>query len=170
MITEDFINELITCPKKALRADRRRMLAKNRSLRNNVSLASLDGIYTFDLFLRQSEEFAEDFSVGLKWTNAAGHIDVNQDIILIRFQGPHDSGKPFGEDLHHDYHIHRISVDDIANRRYLRPSRKEPAKNFHSFDTALFSLVSACGIIDLDKCMDFKPFQPELPDQLSLFP
>ena len=169
MITEELITELIVCPKKAIGADRKRMLSVNRSLRNKASLVSSNGNYTYDLFLRQSEEFIEDFSVGLMWTNAAKYISVNKEIILIRFQGPHDSGKPMGEDLHHDYHVHQISVDDIKNRRYLRPSNKGISKDFSSFAGALFSCVTHCGIIDLDKYIDYSEFNVPMLGQTSLF-
>lgn len=169
MITEELINELISCPKKAVRADRKRMVAVNRSLRNNVALLSEDDRYTYDLFLRQSEEFMEDFSVGLRWTNAAGFIGVNKDILLIRFQGPHDSGKPLGEDLHHDYHIHQITTEDIRQRRYFRPSNFGSSKDFCSFSGALIAFVGRCGIIGLEKVIDMSPFQAPLSNQLSLF-
>ena len=83
MVTEELITELIVCPKKAIGADRKRMLSVNRSLRNKVALISVDGNYTYNLFLRQSEEFMEDFSVGLIWTNAAKYVGINKEIILI---------------------------------------------------------------------------------------
>lgn len=117
------------------------MLAENRSLRNAVTLISTNEKYTFKLFLRQSLEFSEDFSVGLIWTNAVKHIGIGKDIILIRYQGPHDSGKPFGEDLHNEYHVHEISPEDIKNRRYLRPSNKRVSRAFSSFSGAFFSFV-----------------------------
>lgn len=169
MITEDFINELITCPKKAIKAERKRMVTVNRSFRNRISICSVDGEYTFDLFLRQSTEFLEDFSVGLIWTNAAQYSDITKDIILIRLQGPHDSGKPLGEDLHHDYHIHQVSADDIAQRRYLRPSNKGFSDKFNSFSSALYEIIRYCSIMDLDKCIDYSPFVTPPSDQLSLF-
>lgn len=169
MITEKFINELIICPKRAIGADRKRMISVNRSLRNKASLISVDGNYTYSLFLRQSEDFMEDFSVGLIWTNASKHIGINKEIILIRYQGPHDSGKPLGEDVHHDYHIHQISVEDVNERRYLRPGNKEISHDFSSFLGALFSLTSYCGIIDLDKYIDYSQFNAPLPGQMDLF-
>ncbi len=169
MITEKLINELITCSKKAIKADRKRMVNINRSFRNKIALCSIEGEYTFDLFLRQSEAFIEDFSVGLIWTNAAQYSDIAKDIILIRFQGPHDSGKPFGEDLHHDYHIHQITVDDIAQKRYLRPSNKESSAKFSSFPGAVCEIMKHCNIIGLDDCIDCSPFISPSPDQLSLF-
>lgn len=169
MVTEELITELIVCPKKAIGADRKRMLSVNRSLRNKVALISVDGNYTYNLFLRQSEEFMEDFSVGLIWTNAAKYVGINKEIILIRFQGPHDSGKPMGEDLHHDYHVHEISVSDIKERRYLRPSNKGVSKEFSSFSGALFSCVEHCGIIDLEEYIDYSQFNAPLPNQTCLF-
>jgi len=167
MITETLISELITCPKKALKADRKRMVPVNRSLRNKVVLQSADNNYTFDLFLRQSEEFMADFSVGLIWTNAAKHIGVNNNILLIRFQGPHDSGKPLGEDLHHDYHVHQISVDDINEHRYFRPSNKGPSKDFYSLASALFSFIDHCAIINLENCIDLSQFNTH--NQIGFF-
>lgn len=136
------------------------MISINRSLRNKVTLVSEDGKYTYGLFLRQSEEFWEDFSVGLIWTNAEKHINISRDIILIRFQGPHDSGKPMGEDVHHDYHIHQISVKDIEQRRYLRPGSKGITNSFSSFAGALFEMISYCHISQLEQCIDFSQFRP----------
>lgn len=169
MVTENLITDLIVCPKQALKAERKRMICINRSFRNKVTLISEDGKYTYDLFLRQSEEFMEDFSVGLIWTNAEKHINISKDIILLRFQGPHDSGKPFGEDLHHDYHVHQISADDIHERRYLRPGSKGASKDFSSFAGALFAMISYCHINHLDQCLDLSQFHAPLPGQTSLF-
>ena len=169
MITETFLNELITCTKRAIKAERKRMVLINRSYRNKIDLISLDSNYTFELFLRQSDIFSEDFSVGIKWANASKYVGINKEIILIRYQGPHDSGKPLGEDLHHDYHIHQITVEDINERRYLCPSNKEISKEFSSFSDALFSIVSHCDIIDLDKYIDYPPFNAQLPGQTDLF-
>lgn len=169
MVTPELIQELILCPKKAVRAERKRMQPINRSLRNKIALVSTDGKYTYNLFLRQSEEFIEDFSVGLIWTNTASYIGVNKEIILIRFQGPHDTGKPLGEDLHHDYHIHEITVSDINERRYMRPSSKETSKNFSSFAGALHHIVSYCGIIALDQHIDYPKTHEQIPGQESFF-
>lgn len=169
MVTETLISNLIVCPKKALKADRKRMLSVNRSLRNKVTLISEDGEYTYALFLRQSEEFMEDFSVGLTWTNAEKHLNISKDIILIRFQGPHDSGKPLGEDLHHDYHVHQISVEDIKEHRYLRPSNKGVTNSFSSFAGALFEMISHCHISDLEQCIDLSQFHAPMIGQTSLF-
>lgn len=165
MITNEWIQQLIRCPKQAIKADHRKMEPSNRSLRSNIRLVSLDGRFQYRMFLRQSTEFLEDFSVGLIWMNAAEHIGLQEKIILIRFQGPHDSGKPFGEDIHHDYHIHEITAEDILQCRWRKPSNKEVSKSFSSFPTAIFTFVEYCGIIGLEKAISL----PAQPEQLRFF-
>ena len=46
------------------------MTLVNRSYRNDISVISLDNNYQYKMFLRYSNEFNEDFSVGLIWTNS----------------------------------------------------------------------------------------------------
>lgn len=153
-ITEELIKELITCTKVIKKADRKKMLPENRSLRNNVQLSSTDGKYEYVLFLRQSCEFIEDFSVGLKWTNPSKYFNINKSIILFRCQGPHDSKKPEGADCHHDYHVHEITVNDIKERRYEKPQNKEVCKEFSSFESAIYYFCKKCGINNLEEHID----------------
>ena len=150
-LTDKFIQELITCDKEIEKADRKNMIEENRSIRNNVYLYSADKKYAFTMFLRKSTEFEEDFSVGLKWTNVDKYLDIHRDIILFRCQGPHDSKKPTGTDIHHSYHVHEITANDIFEYRYTRPAMKETCEEFNSFETALFYFCEKCGIIDLEK-------------------
>lgn len=107
------VDELIECPKKIIKSDRKNMIEKNRSYRNNIQLESEDGKYSFIMFMRQSAEFLEDFSVGLIWTNVNKYWDTKKQTILIRCQGPHDSKQEFESDPHHSYHIHKLSPTDI---------------------------------------------------------
>lgn len=158
MLTDDFLQKLITCPKRAIKAERKQMLVINRSRRNNISLVSVDGRYTYTMFLRQSADFMEDFSVGLIWTNAAKYSSIGKDMILVRFQGPHDSGKPFGEDLHHDYHIHQLSAADISERRFSKPSNKGISREFSSFEGAVLAFIKYCGIVELEAYIDLSSF------------
>ena len=60
------VDELIECPKKIIKSDRKNMIEKNRSYRNNIQLESEDGKYSFIMFMRQSAEFLEDFSVAIR--------------------------------------------------------------------------------------------------------
>ena len=118
MLSDDFIQELISCPKKPLKAERKKLLLENRHYKNNIALTSIDGKYQYKMFMRKSDEFIEDFSIGLIWTNANEHINISKSIILLRCQGPHDGKQPLDSDTHHSYHTHTITIEDIANRRY----------------------------------------------------
>lgn len=141
MITQAFIeNELIRSQKRITRAEKQQMWLDNRHYRNTFFLESCDGNYTYRVFLRYSDDFIEDFSVGLIWTNPARHINVTKQVILLRCQGPHDSGEPLGADIHHSYHIHETTVQDILERRYSKPQYKEATDKFTSFQSACFIL------------------------------
>ena len=164
-ITEELLQEVLSCPKISRRADRKRMTSSNRSKRNTVYLSSENGKYEYKLFMRQSEEFMEDFSVGLIWTNPAQYIDVTKNsIFLIRCQGPHDGKAPQGTDIHHDYHIHRITLDDIRERRYQKPSGRMSTDEFSSFEQAVFYLINTFEVKNIDRVVEL----PEEVTQISL--
>ena len=165
-VTERLLNDLITCKKNAVRADRKGLLVSNRHKKNTVYLTSQDGNYEFKMFMRQSEEFIEDFSIGLIWTNPTTYIDISKNsVILLRCQGPHDGKAPLGTDLHHDYHIHRITLDDFKAKRYQKPSGRTSTSDFSSFEQAIFYFISACNIQNIDSVVNL----PEGVSQTSLF-
>lgn len=164
MLTEQFLNELITCRKIAEKADRRRMILDNRHYKNSVSLSSEDSKYKFRMFIRQSDEFHEDFSVGLIWLNPQEYIDVQKSIIMYRCQGPHDGRQELGVDIHHSYHTHTITLSDIQSKRYLKPSNRESTDKFDTFDRAILHFVQHCNIINIDNVIEM----PSYEEQLSL--
>lgn len=167
-MTDQDLIAIVECPKKAVKADRKKMIESNRSLRNNISLQSLDGKYQFTMFLRQSTEFYEDFSVGLIWQNPSEVLsNVTRPIILLRCQGPHDGRADIGSDLHHDYHVHEFTSDDLNCMRLKKPSRKGKAVNFFSFETAIDYFIDRCKIKGLEKVIEL-PNNSELAGQLSL--
>ena len=112
-INDTLLQEVLFCDKVAIRADRKKLSFANRHRRNNIYLVSENGKYEYKFYLRQSEDFLEDFSVGLIWTNPANYIEISKSsVILLRCQGPHDGKEPLGSDIHHDYHIHTITLDE----------------------------------------------------------
>ena len=165
MLSEEFLQTLIMCPKSVLRADRRKMTTNNRHLRNNVYLSSVDGAYQYRMFMRQSEMFIEDFSIGLTWINPNEHSNILKDIILFRCQGPHDGKMPLDTDVHHSYHTHEITIEDIEQKRYKQPSNREGSTVYGSFSQALLYFISRCNIMCLE---DFIEMQEQY-DQISLF-
>jgi hypothetical protein len=168
LIDETFLSNLITCEKKAVRADRKRMTLVNRNYRNDISVISLDNKYQYKMFLRYSDEFNEDFSVGLIWMNSEKFTDVSKPVLLIRYQGPHDSGQAFGVDVHNDYHIHQITIMDINEGRFIKPSNIGITNKFSSFGEAVMSFSQDCGIIELENCIDISQFYNEIPGQLGM--
>ena len=68
-------------------------------------------------------------------------------------------------DTHHSYHTHTITIEDIANRRYQKPSNREITDKFHSYDQALLYFIKKCGIINLEKYIEL----PEPNEQCALF-
>ena len=68
-VSNQLLNEIISCPKTIIRAERKKMILENRHYRNTLNAISNNQKYTFKIFLRQSDEFLEDFSVGLIRTN-----------------------------------------------------------------------------------------------------
>lgn len=165
-ISNTLLQNVLHCEKNALRADRRKMAYSNRHKKNTIYLTSVDGIYEYKLYLRQSEEFIEDFSVGLIWTNPSRHIEISKSsVILLRCQGPHDGKAPLGTDIHHDYHIHTITLEDFAQKRYQKPSGRVTTFEFSSFEQAIFYLINAYNVKNVANIIEL----PEGVAQTSLF-
>ena len=161
-VSNQLLNEIISCPKTIIRAERKKMILENRHYRNTLNAISNNQKYTFKIFLRQ---FLEDFSVGLIWTNPQNIIGINRPIIMLRCQGPHDGKEELGFDIHHDFHTHEITEKDILERRFHRPSCRQNTTLFQSFDQALCYFIKRCDIIDIEKFIDF----PDNFEQLTLF-
>lgn len=163
---EILLQDLLFCEKHAIRADRKRMISSNRHKKNTVYLASDHQNYEYKMFLRQSEEFIEDFSVGLIWTNPAQTIEIDKNnMILLRCQGPHDGKEPFGTDIHHDFHIHQITLADFEEKRYQKPSGRSVTDKFSSFEQAISYFLNTYNIKDIDRFVEL----PEKVIQTSLF-
>lgn len=167
MLTDEFINKLITLPKNAVKSERRSMIEINRSERNRILLESIDKQYSYKMFMRRSTEFIEDFSIGLIWTNANKFTDITRDLLLLRCQGPHDGKKPLEFDIHHDYHTHILSENDILEKRFSKPSNRELTSDFHSFEEALEYFINLCQISKLENYIEM-PWGDQCYGQLIL--
>ncbi len=112
LYTDDEIARLICCKKSIKDAPRREMKEENRHRRNDMSLTFPED-ETFDVFIRQSSEFDEDFSIGLVYCAPDG-----KRITLVRFNGPHEQcPTPFFANPHFRCHIHRATADNLNNGR-----------------------------------------------------
>lgn len=149
MISDDLINELISCPKQLKGTRLPKLIVKNRSARCDIQCTSSDKKNSFTIFIRKSEIFIEDFSVGLIWTNARDENSTLQNCILLRCQGPHDGKVDLGTDLHHSYHTHTLTSKDVAEHRFTKPSLRQSSDQFSSFEEAIYYFEKRCGIMGL---------------------
>lgn len=138
---------LIECPKTTTKAPRREMRLERGSLRNDAELISEDGEHHFRLFVRQSAEFLESFSIGLIYEPRDG----SSSITLLRCNGPHGQHRniPFAPDEHFHYHIHEATAAAIAEgeraERYAEKTDK-----YAAFEQALAYFLRRINLLDRD--------------------
>jgi hypothetical protein len=63
--TERDISNLIACRKEVVDPPRCEMKLEGKMKRNEMTLSSIDKKHEFRVFMRQTEEFQENFSIGL---------------------------------------------------------------------------------------------------------
>jgi hypothetical protein len=143
--TDNEISQLIGCPKTITEPPRREMKEENRHRRNDLVVASADGA-EFDVFIRQSLDFAEDFSLGLVY-----HAPDGKRITLVRFNGQHEqSPELFGSQPHFSYHIHKATADNLSSGR-LEKHPGEVTERYASFDEAISEFMTTTNIHGWEK-------------------
>jgi hypothetical protein len=165
--TQQEIDDLIACPKVVSDAPKRDMKLDRGHFRNDMRLKSTDDKLEFRVFMRQSEDLPENFSIGLAFLAKDGSGEV----VLLRCNGPHgeyndsfDPGHP-----HDDYHVHRASAEMIEAG--LRPEKAATInRDFASYEEALQYFLRTTNITDASTYFaDFMqgdlPFPAEEPTQ-----
>lgn len=145
--TDEEIACLIACPKQVVDPPRRDMRIEGKMKRNDMTLKSNDGRHSFRVFLRQSEEFPENFSIGLMYVPG----EEPGSFQLMRFNGQHG-----GERVHPHhavYHIHNSKADDI-NAGILEPRHIEQSTVYASYREAL---AHFCSMIQIERPDDYFP-------------
>ena len=139
--TDDELAALIISPKQVVDPPRREMRLEGKMKRNDFTLKSTDGKHSFRVFMRQSDVFPENFSLGLIY-------QPNEDpgsFQLVRLNGQH--GGERAHPHHAVFHIHRCKADDI-NADILEPRQIDQTSAYASFREAL---AHFCGMIKLEK-------------------
>jgi hypothetical protein len=155
------INELIECDKEITDAPTRDYKDEYRHRRKDFRLRAIDDPkLLFSVFMRQSLEFDEDFSLGLVYLSPDG-----KRMTLVRYNGQHDqSNDPY--DLvkpHFQYHVHKATPENLNNGRY----DKHPAsatRLYASFAEATREFLAAIGV----RAQDIAKYFPGM-DSLPLF-
>ena len=157
MLTDGEIQGLLDRPKTIVsRSPRAGYRVERGHRRADLTLESAngDGAAAFEVFVRQSVRFIENFSIGLRYrSNAAGLGDVT----LVRYNGPHGE---MGIDPDGHYakpHIHRITSAELASgSRDPKERHRTITDRYSTLDTALRTFFGDLNVTG------FQQFFPEL--------
>ena len=142
---QEEIDELIACPKTVSEPPRREMKQDRGHFRNDLRLKSTDQKCEFRAFMRRSEDFPENFSIGLAFLPKDG----TGELVLLRCNGPHGAfNDAFDPDHpHFDFHVHRASAAMIDTG--LRAEKSATVnRDFASYEEALQYFVRSANITE----------------------
>jgi len=161
------IDQLVACPKLISDPPKRDLKHDRVHFRNDMRLKSVDDKLEFRVFMRRSEDFPENFSIGLVFMAKDGSGDV----VLLRCNGPHggynDSFDP--EHPHWEYHVHRASAEMMEAG--LSPEKAATSnRDFASYEEAVQYFLRATNVTDAakyfaDLAQGTLPFPDEEPTQ-----
>ena len=108
--------------------------------------ASSDNGARFTVFIRQSDEFIENYSIGLRYQTNDRTLGT---ITLARYNGPHGESSRQPDGHYARPHIHRITANEIASGATQPQERhREITDRYSTFEQALtvfFEDVGATG-------------------------
>jgi hypothetical protein len=139
------IERLISCRKVIDTPPRKDPVLSNRSYRNNFTARSVDGDEQFSVFLRQSDDLPDNFTIGLLYTNHDG-----AEYMLFRCNGPHGDVEydDIGNALHFEYHTHLLKT---GYRRMVAQKTVE----YGSYQDAISFFMKRCNILEAEKYFGF---------------
>ena len=139
------IENLINCPKRVLVPPKKQDRQEGAFWRNDMKLCESDSKLEFLVFMRKSDDFPENFSIGLRYQPNDGRPEIT----LLRCNGQHgiyNGSKSFTSDHpHFDYHIHRgssIALDEgFKAEKYA-----EITNRYACYDEALIYFLEAINL------------------------
>ncbi len=143
MVNEQDIEDWLRCPKVIVRKVPAVGFAEPRPdeshRRCDLDLESVDTLdVKFSVFIRQSTQFVENFSIGLRHRPDVDPAFAT--ITLIRYNGPHGETARHPDGHYAVPHIHRITANDIAAGNLFPQERyREPTDTYEAFDSALLT-------------------------------
>lgn len=146
MYTQGEIDSLISCPKSISEPPTPTAKLVNADFRNDMIMTASSGVPgEFRGFMRQNQDFPENFSVGLIYYPNDGRPEVT----LLRCNGPHGvyngSSEFDAEHPHWDYHVHK--ADEKAIEAGLKAERvAEKNTEFASYEQAVDFFVRAINL------------------------
>lgn len=150
MFTEEFLKELITCPKMVVDAPLEMKQGRSGFLKKSFVLKSIDGQYSFNGFINQNLTFSENFSIGLSYNPK----EEKGTVVLLRCNGAH------GGTIHHPHHaschIHRTTAEGI-NNGVKSEDRIELTTEYSTLEDAIQYYVKLINLSSTDKQKYFPP-------------
>lgn len=150
MFTEEFLLNLISCPKVVVEAPIEMKQGRSGFMKKSFTLKSLDGKYNFNGFINQNLMFSENFSIGLSYNPK----DEKGNIVLLRCNGMHGGTK---EQPHHaSCHVHTSTAEGINNGNKSE-DRIEQTNEYLTIDEAIQYYVNRINITPSDRYKYFPP-------------
>lgn len=137
MLTDQQIQDLISCPKKITsREPAKDYQEESRHRRCDLGLVSAEEISgTFTVFIRQSAEFIENFSIGLRYLANDPTLGT---VTLIRYNGPHGETSRDPDGHYAKPHIHRITASELQSGNAQPQERdREITDRYSTFERGL---------------------------------
>ena len=149
--TQSEIDALVSCPKGVSDPPKRTMRLDGSHWRNDAGLLATDGtVGEFGVFMRRSEDFPENFSVGLKYRPGDGRDTIT----LIRCNGRHSPLNAPGPALHTTFHVHRASEAALEEGRRAE-SDASATQQYASYEEAVQYFVDAINLNGEDRAKHF---------------
>ena len=150
MLTDQQIQDLVSCSKVITNKEPSRgYREENRHLRCDLELtATEDSSTTFTVFIRQSTEFIENFSIGLLYSSDNPILGT---VTLVRYNGPHGeiSREPDGH--YAKPHIYRITASELESGN-VRPQERhrEVTVRYSTFEQGLAIFFNDTCVVNFE--------------------
>lgn len=146
--TDEELSQFIACQKRITSPPHKEMRMEGAYQRNDMELESLDGKHKFRAFMRQNQNFSENFSIGMDYLPK----DERGSFCLLRCNGKHGGHKVHPHHL--NCHIHRSKAEDVNTG--LRVERHiEPTSEYAAFRDALRYFLHTVNVQGHDRSRHF---------------
>ena len=149
-LTERELKELRETPKTIeSKVPRRGFREESGHLRCNLTLhAPTDPIVRFEVFVRQTVRYIENFSLGLIYH---ARDRVHGAITLVRYNGAHGEQMLTPDGHYAQPHIHYLTAEELA-QGYLQPRalRRELTDRFSTLEDAIPVFLQDIGVSNVN--------------------
>jgi len=135
MLTNTAINDLIKSPKEIIKREPAKGYNReNGNQHCNLTLKKIDKNERFSVFIRQNDQFIENFSIGLLYTIE----EESRKITRIRCNGAHGEVSHHKDGHYNRPHIHRTTEKEIrSGGRQPQERHREITEKYNTFEEAL---------------------------------